>query len=64
MKENDLLREMVESQSSVWRRFNKISRYREFDMTKVDMEAWAVEVALIYGQMTEPPGASARALMD
>jgi F-type H+/Na+-transporting ATPase subunit beta len=64
---NDLLREMVES---------KVIRYGDafmhnmeesgaFDLTKVDKNAIKdSKVALIYGQMTEPPGARLRVALS
>src|SRR5881628_1328613 len=64
---NDLLREMVESQVIQFgEAFNKhFHDTGEFDMTKVDMEALGQsKVALIYGQMTEPPGARLRVALS
>src|SRR5258706_242678 len=64
---NDLLREMVESQVIQFGdKFNKhFHDTGEFDMTKVDMEALGQsKVALIYGQMTEPPGARLRQIVE
>ncbi len=64
---NDLLREMVESQVIQFGdKFNKhFHDTGEFDMTKVDMEAIGQsKVALIYGQMTEPPGARLRVALS
>jgi F-type H+/Na+-transporting ATPase subunit beta len=64
---NDLLREMVESEVIQFGKpFNKNLRDTgEFDMTKVDMEAVAEsKVSLIYGQMTEPPGARLRVALS
>src|SRR5881394_4064002 len=64
---NDLLREMVESQVIQFGdEFNKnFHDTGEFDMTKVDMEAIGQsKVALIYGQMTEPPGARLRVALS
>jgi F-type H+-transporting ATPase subunit beta len=60
---NDLLREFVESKViNLGDEFNK--HWEEtglFDMSKVDPEARAKsKAALIYGQMTEPPGARLR----
>ncbi|MEE2776239.1 MAG: F0F1 ATP synthase subunit beta [Acidobacteriota bacterium] len=60
---NDLLREM--SESKVINMGEKFYEHYEatgdFDMTKVDMEALGTsKAALIYGQMTEPPGARLR----
>ena len=61
--ENDLLREFVESKViNLGDEFNK--HWEEtglFDLSKVDKEARAKsKAALIYGQMTEPPGARLR----
>src|SRR5881628_2364182 len=64
---NDLLREMVESEVIQFgETFNKnLHDTGEFDMTKVDMEALGQsKVALIYGQMTEPPGARLRVALS
>src|SRR5258706_11737522 len=64
---NDLLREMVESEVIQFGdEFNKNMRDTgAFDMTKVDMKAIAKsKVALIYGQMTEPPGARLRVALS
>jgi F-type H+-transporting ATPase subunit beta len=64
---NDLLREMVESQVIQFGdEFNKhFHDTGEFDMKKVDMEALGQsKVALIYGQMTEPPGARLRVALS
>jgi F-type H+-transporting ATPase subunit beta len=64
---NDLLREMVESKvidfgESFYENFEKTGN---FDMTKVDMNAIGKsKVALIYGQMTEPPGARLRVALS
>ncbi|HEX8117749.1 MAG TPA: hypothetical protein VF521_10805, partial [Pyrinomonadaceae bacterium] len=57
---NDLLREMVESQVIQYgAEFNKhFHDTGAFDMAKVDRKALGEsKVALVYGQMTEPPGA-------
>ncbi len=60
---NDLLREMVESKvidfgEAFYEHWEKTG---EFDLTKVDEEARSnSKAALIYGQMTEPPGARLR----
>jgi F-type H+-transporting ATPase subunit beta len=60
---NDLLREMVESKvidfgDAFMKNWHDTGA---FDLTKVDREALAKsKVALIYGQMTEPPGARLR----
>jgi len=64
---NDLLREMVESHVIQFGdAFNKhFHDTGEFDMTKVDMNALGQsKVALIYGQMTEPPGARLRVALS
>jgi F-type H+-transporting ATPase subunit beta len=64
---NDLLREMVESQVIQYgEAFNKhFEETGEFDMTKVDMEKIGEsKVALVYGQMTEPPGARLRVALS
>jgi F-type H+/Na+-transporting ATPase subunit beta len=64
---NDLLREMVESEVIQFGdAFNKHLRDTgEFDLKKVDMSAIGKsKVALIYGQMTEPPGARLRVALS
>jgi F-type H+-transporting ATPase subunit beta len=64
---NDLLREMVESEVIQFgAEFNKhMHDTGEFDMTKVDMKTIGQsKVALIYGQMTEPPGARLRVALS
>ena len=64
---NDLLREMVESEVIQFgETFNKhFHATGEFDMTKVDMKTIGQsKVALIYGQMTEPPGARLRVALS
>src|SRR2546421_5768787 len=64
---NDLLREMVESQVIQYgQTFNKhFHETGEFDMTKVDMKTLGEsKVALVYGQMTEPPGARLRVALS
>ncbi|HET6669953.1 MAG TPA: F0F1 ATP synthase subunit beta [Pyrinomonadaceae bacterium] len=64
---NDLLREMVESQVIQFGdAFNKhMHDTGEFDLTKVDMKTIGQsKVALIYGQMTEPPGARLRVALS
>jgi len=64
---NDLLREMVESQVIQYGdAFNKhFHDTGEFDMTKVDLKAVEEsKVALVYGQMTEPPGARLRVALS
>jgi F-type H+-transporting ATPase subunit beta len=64
---NDLLREMVESQVIQFgEEFNKYFHDTgKFDLTKVDMKTIGQsKVALIYGQMTEPPGARLRVALS
>jgi F-type H+-transporting ATPase subunit beta len=64
---NDLLREFVESQVIQYgEEFNKhFEETGEFDMTKVDMSTLGQsKVALVYGQMTEPPGARLRVALS
>ena len=64
---NDLLREMVESQVIQFgEAFNKnFHDTGKFDLTKVDMSTIGQsKVALIYGQMTEPPGARLRVALS
>ncbi|MCA1576478.1 MAG: F0F1 ATP synthase subunit beta [Acidobacteria bacterium] len=64
---NDLLREMVESQVIQFGdTFNKnFHDTGQFDLTKVDMNTIGQsKVALIYGQMTEPPGARLRVALS
>jgi F-type H+-transporting ATPase subunit beta len=64
---NDLLREMVESQVIQFgEQFNKnFHDTGAFDLSKVDMNAIGQsKVALIYGQMTEPPGARLRVALS
>ena len=64
---NDLLREMVESQVIQYgEEFNKhFEETGEFDMTKVNMDTISQsKVALVYGQMTEPPGARLRVALS
>ena len=64
---NDLLREFVESEVIQFgETFNKhFKETGEFDMTKVDMETLnQSKVALVYGQMTEPPGARLRVALS
>jgi F-type H+-transporting ATPase subunit beta len=64
---NDLLREFVESQVIQFGAvFNKhFKETGEFDMTKVDMKTLdESKVALVYGQMTEPPGARLRVALS
>ena len=64
---NDLLREMVESEVIQFgAEFNKhMHDTGEFDLSKVDMDVVGQsKVALIYGQMTEPPGARLRVALS
>jgi F-type H+-transporting ATPase subunit beta len=64
---NDLLREMVESEVIQFgEAFNKhLHDTGEFDLSKVDMKTIGQsKVALIYGQMTEPPGARLRVALS
>src|SRR6267142_2689833 len=64
---NDLLREMVESEVIQFgEEFNKnLKDTGQFDLSKVDMNAIGKsKVALIYGQMTEPPGARLRVALS
>ena len=64
---NDLLREMVESQVIQFGdAFNKhMHDTGEFDLSKVDMKTIGQsKVSLIYGQMTEPPGARLRVALS
>ena len=64
---NDLLREFVESGViSYGEGFNEhFEETGEFDMTKVDKAALPdSKVALVYGQMTEPPGARLRVALS
>src|SRR5437763_6216445 len=64
---NDLLREFVESEVIQFGdTFNKhFKETGEFDMTKVDMKTLdQSKVALVYGQMTEPPGARLRVALS
>jgi len=64
---NDLLREMVESEVIQFGdTFNKhLKETGEFDLKKVDMKTnGKSKVALIYGQMTEPPGARLRVALS
>ncbi|HEY0763315.1 MAG TPA: F0F1 ATP synthase subunit beta [Pyrinomonadaceae bacterium] len=64
---NDLLREMVESQVIQFgEAFNKnFHDTGKFDLSKVDMSTIGQsKVALIYGQMTEPPGARLRVALS
>ncbi len=64
---NDLLREFVESEVIQFgEEFNKhFHETGEFDMTKVNMDTLGQsKVALVYGQMTEPPGARLRVALS
>ena len=64
---NDLLREMVESEVIQFgETFNKhFKETGQFDLSKVDMKTIGKsKVALIYGQMTEPPGARLRVALS
>ncbi len=60
---NDLLREMVEAKIIDFGEsfYEHLEATGEFDMTRVDRSSLdKSKVALIYGQMTEPPGARLR----
>ncbi|MFQ5718129.1 MAG: F0F1 ATP synthase subunit beta [Acidobacteriota bacterium] len=60
---NDLLREMVESKVIDFGEsfYEHMEKTGAFDMSKVDLSALTrSKVSLIYGQMTEPPGARLR----
>jgi F-type H+-transporting ATPase subunit beta len=64
---NDLLREMVESEVIQFGdNFNQhFKETGDFDLRRVDMNAIGKsKVALIYGQMTEPPGARLRVALS
>jgi len=64
---NDLLREMVESEVIQFGKpfYKNMEETGEFDMTKVDRKALEEsKVALVYGQMTEPPGARLRVALS
>jgi len=64
---NDLLREMVESKVINFGEsfYHHMEETGAFDMTKVDHTALEQsKVALIYGQMTEPPGARLRVALS
>jgi len=64
---NDLLREMVESKVITYGDAftENMEKNHAFDLTKVDMEAIkGSKVSLIYGQMTEPPGARLRVALS
>jgi F-type H+-transporting ATPase subunit beta len=60
---NDLIREMVESKVVNFGEtfYEHLEKTGEFDLGHVDMEAvGSSKAALVYGQMTEPPGARLR----
>src|SRR5215831_10179868 len=64
---NDLLREMVESEVIDFGEsfYHAMEETGIFDMTKVDLQAIdKSKVSLIYGQMTEPPGARLRVALS
>jgi F-type H+-transporting ATPase subunit beta len=64
---NDLLREMVESKVIDFGEsfYKNTEETGAFDMTKVDLKAIGnSKVSLIYGQMTEPPGARLRVALS
>src|SRR5256884_9295254 len=64
---NDLLRELVESKVIDFGEsfYTNMEETGAFDMTKVDLKAVQnSKVALIYGQMTEPPGARLRVALS
>jgi F-type H+-transporting ATPase subunit beta len=64
---NDLMREMVESKVIDFGEafYEHLEETGEFDMSKVDMRALEdSKVALVYGQMTEPPGARLRVALS
>jgi len=64
---NDLLREMVESKVIDFGEsfYKNTDETGSFDMTKVDLKAVEnSKVSLIYGQMTEPPGARLRVALS
>lgn len=64
---NDLLREMVESDVIKYGAEFKhnMEETGEFDLSKVDKEAIKEsKVSLVYGQMTEPPGARLRVALS
>ncbi len=64
---NDLLREFVESEVITYGKAftDNMEETGEFDMTKVDKTVLKnSKVALIYGQMTEPPGARLRVALS
>ncbi|MGB7070163.1 MAG: F0F1 ATP synthase subunit beta [Pyrinomonadaceae bacterium] len=64
---NDLLREMVESKVITYGDAftQNMEETGSFDLTKVDTDAIkGSKVALVYGQMTEPPGARLRVALS
>ena len=64
---NDLLREMVESKVITYGDsfMDNLEENHSFDLTKVDKDAIKnSKVALVYGQMTEPPGARLRVALS
>ncbi|NNE67866.1 MAG: F0F1 ATP synthase subunit beta [Pyrinomonadaceae bacterium] len=64
---NDLLREMVESEVIQYgKEFNDdFKKNHSFDLSKVDKNTIKEsKVALVYGQMTEPPGARLRVALS
>jgi F-type H+-transporting ATPase subunit beta len=64
---NDLLREMVESKVINFGEafYQHMEETGEFDLSKVDLKAVEEsKVALVYGQMTEPPGARLRVALS
>jgi F-type H+-transporting ATPase subunit beta len=64
---NDLLREMVESKVITYGDgfMHNFEETGAFDLSKVDMDAIKnSKVSLIYGQMTEPPGARLRVALS
>ena len=64
---NDLLREMVESKVITYGDAftHNFEETGAFDLSKVDMESIKnSKVALVYGQMTEPPGARLRVALS
>ncbi|HEX2640369.1 MAG TPA: F0F1 ATP synthase subunit beta, partial [Pyrinomonadaceae bacterium] len=64
---NDLLREMVESKVITYGDsfMHNLEESGSFDLTKVDKNAIKdSKVSLIYGQMTEPPGARLRVALS
>jgi len=64
---NDLLREFVESKVISYgdKFLHEFEETGEFDMAKVDKDSLKdSKVALIYGQMTEPPGARLRVALS